>query len=639
MSLKEMKIFEIGSEEYEITDGKARNELETFIDSNKCEFIFPRAFTQASDGNNSSGDINIIRVKDKVIMIDCQDAKFESEVLTFLSDNNITHVDYFILTHYDLDHFGNLEKLINEKIIDSNTTIYVAPRYSLQASNYDTIQGILTNANLTSITPEELSYFTIGNDFKLTFYNSDVNYDDTNYTNGNECSIVCLVEHGNTKALYTGDSRTKVYEKMLANDVFTDEVDLFKIEHHGINSDTSIEYLDRIKPKYAVQTSGVTDYETNTFNQGVTISYLKELDTKIFSCHDNTEDIIFISNRFTIKNMQGKMNDGTSNVRLTKNIFVNASTTNVIQNGTEQYPYKDLAQAINSLKRSRFLVYNIKLANGTYNLTGALDARICQINGMNVYISGNSEDKSLVVLKAGFNIRNSNVSIKDLTISVPSAYTSHVFRNYFSKIKLFNCNFTTDDSTKMTKADFLVNYDCSYVFAQDCSFTYMKQAIASYDNSEVNVINSTFDNCTTCLGIEKSKCSIENCTFTNYTNLYRDSNSVITTPIPLFEGDSISGELNHSVKVFKKIKVYYKTSDNKYDSVEIYNNKNNANTILNKRLLSGTKIYEKLADLSLSEKTFTLSKMKEGGISTETGIGNYSDTNCYTILKIEGFIK
>ena len=637
--MKEMEILEIGSGEYEIVDGKARENITNIIDENKCEFIFPRAFVQSSDGNNCSGDINIIRVKNEVIMIDCQHANFESEVLTFLSDNKISHIDYFILTHYDLDHFGNLEKLINENIIDSNTRIYIAPRYSLQASNYDTIQGILTNANLNFIIPEELSYFTIGNDFKLTFYNSDVDYDNANYTNGNECSIVCLIEHGNTKALYTGDCRTKVYEKMLANNVFTDEIDLFKIEHHGINSDTSIEYLDRIKPKYAVQTSGVTDYETNTFNQGVTISYLKELDTKIFSCHDNTEDIIFISNRFTIKNMQGKMNDGTSNIRVTRNIYVNASTTNVIQNGSEQYPFKDLAQAINSLKRSKFLIYNIRLADGTYNITGSLDARICQLNGMNVYISGNSENNSLVVLKAGFNIRNSNVSIKDLTISVPSTYTSHVFRNYFSKIKIYNCNFTTDDSTKMTKADFLVNYDCSYVYVQNCSFSYMKQAIAGYDNCEVNVINSTFDNCTTNIGVEKSKCSIENCTFTNYTNLYRDSNSVITTPIPLFEGDAISGELNHSVKVFMKIKVYYKTSDNKYDSVEIYNNKNNANTILNKRLLSGTKIYEKLADLSLSEKTFTLSKMKEGGISTETGIGNYSDTNCYTILKIEGFIK
>ena len=50
---------------------------------------------------------------------------FESEVLTFLSDNKISHIDYFILTHYDLDHFGNLEKLINENIIDSNTRIYI----------------------------------------------------------------------------------------------------------------------------------------------------------------------------------------------------------------------------------------------------------------------------------------------------------------------------------------------------------------------------------------------------------------------------------------------------------------------------------------------------------------------------------
>ena len=69
--------------------------------------------------------------------------------------------------------------------------------------------------------------------------------------NLNDSSIVIELDYGNTKYLFMGDATTRVEEMVEWN-----EVDVLKVAHHGSNSSTSRQFLEKVKPKYAIISVG-----------------------------------------------------------------------------------------------------------------------------------------------------------------------------------------------------------------------------------------------------------------------------------------------------------------------------------------------------------------------------------------------
>ena len=70
----------------------------------------------------------------------------------------------------------------------------------------------------------------------------------------NDSSIVIEMDYGTTKYLFMGDASTKIEENIELN-----KVDVLKVAHHGSNSSTSQEFLDRVKPKYAIISAGTNN--------------------------------------------------------------------------------------------------------------------------------------------------------------------------------------------------------------------------------------------------------------------------------------------------------------------------------------------------------------------------------------------
>lgn len=63
------------------------------------------------------------------------------------------------------------------------------------------------------------------------------------------------LEYGSKKYLFMGDASTSVETKLISNNML-EKVDLLKVAHHGSNTSTGKEFLDTIKPTYAVISSG-----------------------------------------------------------------------------------------------------------------------------------------------------------------------------------------------------------------------------------------------------------------------------------------------------------------------------------------------------------------------------------------------
>ena len=522
---------------------------ELIKDNSIVKYIFPKNW------NSISGDVNLIIAYGKVILIDSHDTSYKNNLYSMLEKYNINHIDYFISTHYHKDHIGNFINLINDGYVDKNTNIYL-PCYvahlmtegTSMYTYYNNISQVLNNAGLTGIVPNEKDTIELGFGFKITFYNCEPQIFE-NYTDYNECSTVCLVEHNSIKSLYTGDCG--YLRRFIDEEIIEDKVHLYKIEHHGINNNSNAVYLLRfILPDYAVQPSGMLDETINNYSTSQTITFLKAIGTKIYSVHENPEEIEFISENEQIKNIKGNENYVSSGGKFTISLYCDSNTTNTKQNGTSQYPYKDLPQALEHILQTQVGEYNIYLADGEYNTQHSITAKnIGRIRNSKITIIGNTDSNIAVKIKNYLEIFNSNVLIKYVNFVGTG---SDSIRPYNSYLRVENCSFTID-ANSTAKVGIYSNDGCNIVVL-NCSFNGNTMGISAHNGDNVCVTNCSFENLTdfylvmTDATLREANNTVINCTnpTIKYYNSGCDIFSGFTRPRELFSGSQLSGEITLS---------------------------------------------------------------------------------------------
>jgi competence protein ComEC len=69
----------------------------------------------------------------------------------------------------------------------------------------------------------------------------------------NEESLVMRIAYGDTSALLEGDAEKATEQEMIAENP---QADLLKVGHHGSNTSTTQDFLDAVRPRYAVISVG-----------------------------------------------------------------------------------------------------------------------------------------------------------------------------------------------------------------------------------------------------------------------------------------------------------------------------------------------------------------------------------------------
>lgn len=488
------------------------------IKKDEIYFIFPKNFT------HGGGDCSIIKTKNKVIMIDCYTSNAWANINQMLIDNNITHLDYFILSHYHVDHMGNFVNLVNNNYIDNRTKLYMPAYVDLIPTKcqdlYDTVHDCISNHNFEYEIPVDYSRHELDKNLFFTFYNMDAQWINENILSDyNNASMVCLIEYGDTKALFTGDAGTPIMTKMYDNNFITSQVDLYKIEHHGINQAFDINFMERIHPIYAYDPTNVVDSSQNNFSDCPTTRWLQENDTRIYATHSSMDYIIFRNDSENIFPIQGNQNSGIASIDYEKIIYVDNSVVDGVRNGTQQHPYKDLTQAISEIESNNSSChYVIKIADGEYNNThpAAKKNRSHIINVNNITIESLSEDATKVKLITGLYIENSNVILKNLTIYNDN-YQS--ITAYSSIIKVQNCTITNlngyngNSGMGITSCDLTVSG--SYFYDLNVGISAYYSDLAVLDTS-FNTFNAAAIQCQYGCKLVRRNLTFENMNWKNY---------------------------------------------------------------------------------------------------------------------------
>lgn len=190
------------------------------------------------------GDSTFITMNGYNMLIDSGNNQDGYYIVQFLKAQNIDRIDYFILTHCDEDHVGGAYKILEELEIG---TLYM-PNKENDTQTYKNLlesienNGINVNTNLKA---SKETVYPLGNaNWKILSVDAKNNLNDS--------SIVVELDYGSTKYLFMGDATTKVEEM-----IDWDEVDVLKVAHHGSDSSTSQQFLDKVKPKYAIISVGI----------------------------------------------------------------------------------------------------------------------------------------------------------------------------------------------------------------------------------------------------------------------------------------------------------------------------------------------------------------------------------------------
>lgn len=183
-------------------------------------------------------DSTLIKLKDKVMLIDAGNNEDGMNISNFLKSEGISKIDYLVGTHADEDHIGGLDDIVNELEIGK---IFM-PKIGEDAKNYQNVVKAAKKKNFEIENPKIGDKFTINDaNCEIMSVQNEGDYSDNN------SSIVIQMNYGKTKYLFMGDA-----EKEIENSRKWESVDVLKVGHHGSNTSSSESFLEQVKPHYAV---------------------------------------------------------------------------------------------------------------------------------------------------------------------------------------------------------------------------------------------------------------------------------------------------------------------------------------------------------------------------------------------------
>ena len=187
-------------------------------------------------------DSTLIKYKNKIMLIDAGNNEDGKNIVKFLKDKGISKLDYIVGTHYDEDHIGGLDDIIENFDIGK---FYLSNGGEL-GPNYYNLDKAAKKKNLAITIPK------VGD--KIDFADVDMEVMAASKFDGkndNNASIVIQSKYGSRKYLFMGDLEKQEEAKRKWN-----EVDVLKAGHHGSNTSSTQEFLNQVKPKYVFVSAG-----------------------------------------------------------------------------------------------------------------------------------------------------------------------------------------------------------------------------------------------------------------------------------------------------------------------------------------------------------------------------------------------
>lgn len=238
--------------------------------------------------NAGKADAMLITINDKNIIIDTGEKGEGTILLNYLKENNISIIDYLIITHFDKDHVGGAAKIINN-IKVSNV---IQPNYISTSKAFSNYKDALEKAKITPTSLESNISFTIANATFSIYPAQKTSYSVDSDSIDNYMSLVIDIVHEKNRFLLAGDVIKNRLQELIDMDNINST--FLKIPHHGKYEELTQQFLEKVHPTYAAITCSKEKPADKK-----TLEILNNLKTQTYLTTDG--DITVISNGSSIK--------------------------------------------------------------------------------------------------------------------------------------------------------------------------------------------------------------------------------------------------------------------------------------------------------------------------------------------------
>jgi len=191
--------------------------------------------------------------------------KGEDEVLPFLSNLNMTSLDYIVATHYHADHIGGIDEVMYGLSIDSIGVVYDRGWSYTTNTYYDYADAVASKR----VAIEDSQVIDLGGGVQITCVAVNGNgvldnpFTDPPHSENDLC-VALKVEYQGFDFFVAGDlsGRTNGSYTDIETSVAPEvgRVEVLRVDHHGSNNNTNQCFLDSLRPQVAVISVGDNSY-------------------------------------------------------------------------------------------------------------------------------------------------------------------------------------------------------------------------------------------------------------------------------------------------------------------------------------------------------------------------------------------
>lgn len=194
------------------------------------------------------GDCAIIVADGEAMIIDGGSSSKSDKVFSYIRNTlNLESIKYMVATHPHEDHIGGLAGALIAVPVD----LILSPVSEWDSKEFRSLIKYADMRESALEIPYDGESFSLGSGtITILLCWPEAEY----YSSVNDMSIVLRVDYGSKSFLFTGDA--EAYAEYTLVDAGSLSADVLKVGHHGSSTSSTMEFLEAVKPKYAIISCG-----------------------------------------------------------------------------------------------------------------------------------------------------------------------------------------------------------------------------------------------------------------------------------------------------------------------------------------------------------------------------------------------
>lgn len=199
-------------------------------------------------------DAMVLTCGGQTMVIDCGEEEDGQEVVDYLLGQGIEKVDVLLITHFDKDHVGGADTVVEQVAVDR----IILPAYEGTSSEYSDFMLAVEAAGITPERVTQTQTLQLGSATATVEPPASYEIEDSSEEYDNNFSLITTVEFGSKRMVFTGDIEKQRIREWLAGGT-AQQCDVLKVPHHGYYNAALEELFSTLHPSYAV----ICDSEKN----------------------------------------------------------------------------------------------------------------------------------------------------------------------------------------------------------------------------------------------------------------------------------------------------------------------------------------------------------------------------------------